>query len=276
MAKRTELVITHPGSAHFDEVVAIAILMAVHGDTTFRIERREPTTFELDDPNVWVIDIGNRHQPAKRNFDHHQDHNCPASFVLVAEHLGLLQILSITPWWQFKDSVDRIGPVESSLKYNAGDDLVNRNPVESWLVASFAADPVASAPILKSLGLYLIREAKLLQRQLEFWKTCRRLTIAGLPAIIGETRDSAGLEEFRRTDKNPPDIVISLDRRDDGWRLFRFDGVPVNFSLIAGRPEILFAHKNGFMAKTKERLPLDKLIPLISQAVINSPRGQNS
>ena len=85
--------------------------------------------------------------------------------------------------------------------------------------------------------------------------------------MLGETRESAGLEEFRRLDDNPPDIVISLDRRDDGWRLFRYDGAPVDFSLISDRPEIAFAHRSGFVAKTRERLPIDALIALVSRAV---------
>jgi uncharacterized UPF0160 family protein len=55
-----QLIITHPGSAHFDEVTAVSLILAVYADTEFRIERREPVTSEMDDPDVWVIDIGNR------------------------------------------------------------------------------------------------------------------------------------------------------------------------------------------------------------------------
>ena len=88
--------------------------------------------------------------------------------------------------------------------------------------------------------------------------------------MIGETIESAGLEEFRRLADNPPDIVISLDRRDDGWRLFRYEGTPVDFSLISDCPEILFAHQSGFMARTKERLSIDDLITLVSKAVTRS------
>ena len=94
------------------------------------------------------------------------------------------------------------------------------------------------------------------------------LSIAGLPAAIGETKETLGLEEFRRLDDNPPDIVISLDRDGDGWRLFRFDGAAVDFSALAGNDAIAFAHKSGFLAKTKERLPLEDLVGLISKAVI--------
>ena len=264
---KAQLIITHPGSAHFDEVMAVSLILAVYTDMEFRIERREPVLAELDDPDVWVVDIGDRHEPEKRNFDHHQDTDCPAAFVLVAEYLGLLETMSVMPWWHFKDEVDRFGPVKSSVKYHAGDDLVNRNPVEIWLMANFASEPEASLPMLKAFGTHVIGAARLLKSQIDFWKTSSRLVIAGVPAMIGETTESAGLEEFRRLDENPPAIVISLDRRDKGWRLFRYDGTPVDFSLISDHPEIVFAHKSGFMAKTRERLGIDNLIALVRQAV---------
>ncbi len=264
---KVQLIITHPGSAHFDEVTAISLILAVHADTRFHIERRDPVLVELDNPNVWVVDIGYRYEPEKHNFDHHQSLSCPAAFVQVAEYLGLLETMSVMPWWYFKDEVDRFGPVKSSAKYHAGDDLVNRNPVESWLVTSFASEPEASLPLLKAFGIHIMGEARMLKSQIEFWKTGSRLLIAGVSTMIGETRESAGLEEFRRLEENPPDIVISLNRRDRGWRLFRYDGTPVDFSLISDCPEIAFAHKSGFMAKTKDRLAIDDLIALVSKAV---------
>ncbi len=267
---KAQLIVTHPGSAHFDEVTAVSLILAIDTETEFRIERREPVAAELDDPAVWVVDIGGRHEPEKHNFDHHQSLDCPAAFVLVAEYLGLVETMSVMPWWHFKDSVDRFGPGRSSMEYHAGDDLVNRNPVEIWLVACFASEPETSLPLLRAFGTHIIEDARVLKTQIDYWKTSSRLVIAGVPAMIGKTRESVGLEEFRRLDENPPDIVISLDRRDDGWRLFRYDGTPVDFSLIADRPEIAFAHKSGFMAKTKERLAIDDLIALVSQAVTSS------
>jgi hypothetical protein len=270
---QTKLIITHPGSAHFDEVTAISLILATHGDAEFRIARRDPEPAELDNPEVWVVDVGNRHQPEKRNFDHHQSLDCPAAFVLVAGYLGLAETMSVTPWWYFKDEVDRFGPVNSSIKYHAGDDMVNRNPVETWLTAAFAANPDACLPMLKTFGAHIISSARLLKKQIDFWKTSTRLVIGGLPAMIGETRESAGLEEFRRLEGNPPDIVISLDRRDHGWRLFRYDGTAVDFTRIADRPEIAFAHKSGFLATTRERLNIDDLIDLISRAVTVPQNG---
>jgi hypothetical protein len=264
---KAQLIITHPGSAHFDEVTAISLILSVFIDTEFYIERREPLPAELDDPDVWVVDTGDRYEPKKHNFDHHQSLGCPAAFVLVAEYLGLVETISVMPWWHFKDEVDRFGPAKSSVKYHAGDDLVNRNPVESWLVASFASGPEACLPLLKAFGIHIIGEARMLRSQIDFWKTSSRLVIAGVPAMIGETTESAGLEEFRRLEEHPPDIVISLDRRSRGWRLFRYNGAPVDFTLISDHPDIAFAHKSGFMAKTRERLGMDELIALVSKAV---------
>ncbi len=264
----TQLIITHPGSAHFDDVTAVSLILAVNSDTQFRVERREPSEAELDNPEIWVVDVGDRHEPEKLNFDHHQSLECPAGFVLVAEYLGLLDTLSVMPWWNFKDSVDRFGPVLSSKKFQAGDDLVNRNPVEDWLVDRFASDPQDSLPLLKSFGTRIIENSRGLKGQIDFWKTARRLIISGVPAVIGETTESFGLEEYRRLAENPPDIVISLDRRSEGWRLYRYDGAPVNFTLLSNFPEIEFAHKSGFMAKTRKRLPIDELIALVSQAVL--------
>ncbi|MFC1899530.1 MYG1 family protein [Chloroflexota bacterium] len=264
---KPQLIITHSGSAHFDEVTAISLILAVNASTIFRIERREPDLEELNNSNVWVVDIGEQYEPMKRNFDHHQSLDCPVSFVLVAKYLGFLEILSIIPWWDFKDSVDRIGPVKSSIKYNAGDYLVNRNPVETWLTSSFASNPETSIPMLKSFGGHIIKDACNLKSQVDYWRTRSKIIIAGASALIGETRETAGLEEFRRLEENPPDIIISLDRRGKGWRLFRYDGTPVDFSLISDYPAVAFAHKSGFMAKTKEQLDIDELIALVSQAV---------
>lgn len=263
----TQLIITHPGGAHFDELTAISLILAVNYDTEFRVERRAPTEGELENPEVWVIDIGNRHEPEKKNFDHHQSLEVPSAFILVADYLGLRESLSLLPWWDFKDAVDRVGPVLASAKHGAGDDLVNRNPMENWMVARFAFKTEETLPLLRAFGRFTIGDAARLKKQIEFWKTCRQLDINGVSAMIGETVDSGGLEEYRRLVKNPPDIVISLDRRSPGWRLFRFDGAPVDFYRISNLPEIEYAHKNGFMAKTRCRLPLEKLIEIVGLAV---------
>ncbi len=265
---KEQKIITHPGSAHFDDVTAVSLVLAFYENTSFHVERREPKPEELNNPDIWVIDVGDRYEPEKRNFDHHQSLECPASFVLVAEYLGLTERLSIMPWWDFKDEVDRYGPRNSSIKFNAGDDLINRNPVEDWLTARFSVDVENTVPWLKSFGTYLLEEAEKLKNQIEMLQRGKRIEISGVPAVVSETRETIGLEEFRRLEDHPPDIVISTDRRDDGWRIFRYEDTPVDLTLISGDERVAFAHKSGFLAKTRERLSVDELIDLISKAVI--------
>ncbi len=262
-----ELIVTHPGSAHFDEVTAISLLTAVYPRTEFKIERRPPTVAELENPDIWVIDTGHRLEPEKHNFDHHQSLECPASFVLMADYLKLTDSLSLLPWWNFKDYVDREGPFKASQRFQAGDDLVNRNPVEDWLTGYFADDPQGSIAVLKDFGANLISQARTLKTQIETLKKARKLVIKGVPAIISRTRESFGLEEFRRLEPDPPAIVISLDRRSDGWRLFRYDDTPVDFRKIAGDDRVEFAHMSGFLAKTREPISEAELVELIGRAI---------
>ena len=57
-------IITHPGSAHFDDFMALSLIVASQPESEFIIERREPTQAELDDASIWVVDVGGRHEPA--------------------------------------------------------------------------------------------------------------------------------------------------------------------------------------------------------------------
>jgi len=51
------LIITHPGTAHFDEFFATSLVLAVNDDVTYTIERRHPTEEELANPEIWVIEL---------------------------------------------------------------------------------------------------------------------------------------------------------------------------------------------------------------------------
>ena len=157
-----QLIITHPGSAHFDDLTAVSLVLASCQLQRFRIERREPSSAELDDPGIWVIDTGGRHEPEKLNFDHHQSLECPSAYVLVADYLGLLDTLSIMPWWDFKDYVDRFGAARASEIFNAGDDRVNPESEKSGLYLSLLLS-LSLLTSVKILGTRLIKDARTLK-----------------------------------------------------------------------------------------------------------------
>ena len=82
-------IITHPGSAHKDDFLACCVLIA---ESPVSIHRKDPDSEDLDDSSVAVIDVGDRHEPNNKNFDHHQfprDRVPTCSLSLVLQDLGL-------------------------------------------------------------------------------------------------------------------------------------------------------------------------------------------
>ncbi|VFQ46246.1 MYG1 family protein [Desulfoluna butyratoxydans] len=264
----TELIITHPGSSHFDEFFALCLILAVHPDTDFTIERREPTAEEVADPTIWVVDIGEEYDPEKRNYDHHQNIELSASFVLVAEALGCAASLSSLPWWRFKDRIDRFGPAKVGAEIGTTELRTTYSPMEGWVLDMFAADPDSLIPIMRRFGRKALDSARKLTDQLELWSNAKRVTINGYGILIGDTDDSEGAQEFNFRQADPAAVCITRDSRGDGWKLMRFDNAPeVNFAKLQGRPDIRFTHKTGFVAKTNERLPEAEVLELVRLAL---------
>lgn len=262
------LIITHPGSAHFDEFFAIALILATYRDEKFIIARRDPTPEELDTPAVWVVDVGERHEPALHNFDHHQDINHPASFMLVARHLGLDGSFRHMPWWTFKDRIDRFGPFNVARELGIKTLLPTYSPLENWFIGLFEKNPMDVLPLQRSFGQHMIDTAERLVNQLEFWQTCRTVTLKGKRVLIGLTEDTTGLQRYCAQMALPATIALTHDSRSGGWRLARInDARGVDFSKLDGHPDIRFTHKSGFMAKTNRRMPIDEVLQLVNQAI---------
>lgn len=80
-------VIVHPGRFHLDEVVAVSLLKleCEKNSEELFLRRALPTAEELNNPEIWVVDIGGIYDPAFKNFDHHQDRSLECAAVLVAE-----------------------------------------------------------------------------------------------------------------------------------------------------------------------------------------------
>lgn len=262
------LIVTHPGRAHFDEFLAVTLILTMHPDEEFAIERRLPASAELDDPGVWVVDVGERHEPQRRNFDHHQDLDLNASFMLVAKHLGLAERLSISPWWHYKDRIDRLGPFKVAKEMGIKELTSSYSPVESWILDLFAKNPTEMHPLMRSFGQTLLDAADRLHAQLDFWKRCETVVCKDKVVLIGHTDDATGVQEFSHGMQRPAAICLSYDGRGVGWRLARINHTQgVDFSRLEGHAEIKFAHKSGFIAKTKTRLPVDKVLDMVALAI---------
>ncbi|WP_300672236.1 MYG1 family protein [Desulfoluna sp.] len=268
----TELIITHPGSSHFDEFFAICLLLATHPNTDFTIERREPTPEEVDDPSIWVLDIGGEHNPKKRNFDHHQDIELSASFVLVAQALGYEESLSALPWWNFKDRIDRFGPAKVGAEIGTTSLRTTYSPMEGWMLDMFATAPNALPTIMRQFGQKAIESGRKLTEQLDRWEKARRVELNGYTILISESDEAEGAQEFNFRQEKPAAACVTWDSRGQGWKLMRFDNAPeINFAKLEGRPDIRFTHKTGFVAKTRRRIPVEEVLELVRIALPEAP-----
>ncbi len=102
-------IITHAGTHHADEVLAIATIFEFVGQLP--VERKNKIEIEdLENPEVLVLDIGGRFEPGKGNFDHHQNGDIHATNMLVLNHFcndDKLKVLLRKYLYSSVDAIDR-------------------------------------------------------------------------------------------------------------------------------------------------------------------------
>lgn len=294
-------IVVHGGNAHLDEIAACAVAIAAQKicvpsedrNLTPVIERRDPTVAELEDPEVLVLDVGNKYEPEKGNFDHHQfpRENRESAMMLFAKNVGLpdgasLEVDNLAvvmeklfPWFTARSVVDCQGPFaaakEAGVEWKTVDKF--RGPAEDMLLAAFvtATDekrhevvaPLANM-ILRAYFSYnrllCLRDGFVDANGENLHETLRRLGVDAVAVdfrgVDGKDIDAAGdvvLDECRA------EIVVFDDNRGDGWTVLRRNDSPkFDFAECAGIPGVLFAHKGGFIAKTaaKDAQVLDEVL----------------
>lgn len=283
-------ILTHPGSAHKDEFLACSVLLAVHAAP---IVRREPEPADLADASVAVVDVGHVHEPALNNFDHHQlpkDHppTCSLSFVL--QHLGLYEdARSFCDWLEPAEWFDCRGASDTARWLGVDRGVVGKlnSPIDGTLLRRFAQSTQLSPgeplwEIMRLIGDDLLTHLRSLRDRLDFIARHAELwtldDVAGAPCALFLPRTeplpddpSAALERYveSRGLGNRVIALISPDRRSEGYGLSRHrDSARLDFTRIAGEPDVHFAHARGFVAKTSATDP-QRLRHLLRLAVIS-------
>lgn len=277
-----KLAVTHAGAAHADEFIALAILAA--SDRIDRIERRDPTEQELNNPTVWVIDVGGRYQPASKNLDHHgvEGTEGKCAFDLVLEHVGLRGVAAAaSPWLAFKSHLDCYGPYRTASEFGMSPESLYAtiSPIESQALQAFAAvEEIQKGDflwyLLRMVGLGLIEYWQAFDRD---WRAVKEgattFKVGGLvfcdfrtcgdvmPAVTSQYLESAGAAGS-----------VSVDNRGPGAEnrvvLYRHADHPrVDFTRLDSE-EMHFVHHNGFLAKTKDgQNSTERVTELLEKAV---------
>ncbi|MGJ3241774.1 MAG: MYG1 family protein [Opitutales bacterium] len=285
-------IVTHPGGAHKDELLACAVCLA---NQAVPIERREPTDADLEDPAVAVIDIGDRHEPEKSNFDHHQfprEHPPTCSLSLVLQQLGVYaDARAFCAWLEPAEWFDSRGAKATAEHLGIPREAVNQlnSPIDVTLLRRFAAksridpgEPIHA--VLSMIGEDLLDYIDGLRAKLAF--------LAEHATVI-DIESEAGVHPvlfLPRTDPLPPEPSVGIglyleraglseqvvgliypDRRGPGYGLSRHQDHPaLDFTRVANEPDVHFAHKQGFVAKTTATDP-ERLQALVAAALAATP-----
>lgn len=260
-------IITHGGQSHRDEFIACCLIAAL--DRSTESIKRVPHSlfhFNMQGAGDYVVDVGLEHNPHMRRFDHHQferSRPCEAAFSLVAKYFGMEQCESVFSWWNVSCELDVRGPKAVSERYGiTTDELYSfMSPIEAQLLRLFEQQETIDGQffaLMRSMG---IGWSEYLHDTLRARKVyAEKAIVVTAETLVGEINY---LDATMIADQNDAvsrqmavekccAVIVSKDKTGQGVSLFRVDDDPrIDFSQLIGDPDILFAHKGGFIAKTK-------------------------
>ncbi len=279
-------ILTHPGGAHKDDLLAACILIATHGAP---VVRRDPTPEEVADPSVAIVDVGGSHDPALSNFDHHhfpREHPPTCALSLVLKDLGLYDdALKFCDWLEPAEWFDSRGPKRTAEWLGVPRKAISQlnSPVDSTLLRRFAQKSELAAgdtvyEFMRIVGDDLLTYLKEARERLDFvgshiqrWSVpCgdENIDTLFLPRTTPELDEpSNSVASYIRAQGLDADIaaIVYPDRRGGGYGIARHEDHPrLDFVRVQDEPDVHFAHKSGFVCKTSASTP-ERLKELVSK-----------
>ncbi len=265
-------ILTHPGGAHKDDVLAVSVLIALHGAP---VVRRDPSAGELADPDIAVVDIGGSHDPSLSNFDHHhfpREHPPTCALSLVLQHLGLYEdALHFCDWLETAEWFDSRGPKRTAEWLGAPRQAISQlnSPVDGTLLRRFGASSSLQAghPVyefMRIVGEDILDNLRLARERIAFvtehierWSIrhgAETIETLFLPRTDPpQTEPSMAVENYIRSMGIGDEIaaIVYPDRRGPGYGIGRYeDHIQLDFCQVKDEPDVHFAHKSGFVCKT--------------------------
>lgn len=281
------LILTHPGGAHKDDLLAVCLLASQTGAP---IARREPTPQELDDPTVAVIDIGGVHDASRLNFDHHhfpREHAPTCALSLVLDHMGLYEhALKLCDWLEPAEWFDSRGPTRTAEWLGVPRRAISQlnSPIDMTLLRRFAACTELSAgdplyEFMRYVGDDLLHYLNSARASIAFvadhaqtWSIehgAEVISAIFLPRTEPPVEQpSTAVANYIRAQGLESQVAAMVypDRRGSGYGIGRYEDHPqLDFARVGTQPDVHFAHKSGFMCKTSAAEP-ERLRVLIAMA----------
>lgn len=261
-------IIVHSGNAHLDDFLSCCLILNKDEDVVL-IERRNPTAEDLENPEVWVVDIGEEFNPERLNFDHHQKEMEDCSLSLLLKYWEIWQIaLVVHGWLETAVLIDTIGSkrVINRLGLHMSvlvmfDSFIERSILHTFQQKAKIKKGSCLFAVMKSIGKEFFRQIEEYTHLLEIFDSKTELKeINGIPAIqcldleftpmlkrimIEKKRElwgEGGLAIYRN---ERGEGMISVKRFDDDRRV-DFRKLPTH-----DKKKIEFVHPSGFFAVFK-------------------------
>ena len=265
-------IVTHPGGAHKDDLLACAVLLSKYPVSIFR---REPSEEELANPEIAVVDIGHRFEPELNNFDHHQfdrDLEPTCALSLVLQNIGIYEdTKEFCSWLETTEWFDCRGPNETAEWLGVEREAMAKlnSPLDISMFQAFSrqSEHHSGEPVwemMKMIGADLVNYVTGLRSRMnqvaeveEIWQLgegTEFFKVAFVPRTDPPIEDASGGLAWRIKELGLEEEVVAMvypDSRGSGYGMRRYNDNPcLDFCRLQGEPEVHFTHNRGFIAKT--------------------------
>ena len=188
--------------------------------------------------------------------------------------------MTVFGWYAQMSMMDVRGPYKTA-EYLGVDTSVlfaSSSPIDGYILSCFSKVTSLTPQddfyaLMKDFGEDFIEMVGLKMARLErLKKETQILPIKHFKALVSQIADNPKLSmELYLRALNDEAVVMSItpSNRGAGWEMLRLaDSMVVDFRPVASHPEIRFVHVNGFIAKTKSLIPLEDVLDLASQAIV--------
>lgn len=267
------LIITHPGSAHLDDFLSCCLVVKKSGNIK-KIKRKEPDKSELKDPAIWKLDVGERHDPEIKCFDHHQggmNEECTLSLLL--KNWGLWSTANeVHKWLNIVVVNDTLGPMEvtKQLKISfkamgALDSFVERTLLEVFRNQNEIEKGSILFSLIEMVGqnfFALIDEYTTVMEEVK--EKLEYKTINGVQTIfcykgLNPSSTLVRIIKDKMKEKWPNlkgGIAVYPNKRVEGTlAIKRFENDErVDFSRISNYEKVVYSHPQGFFISVEQML----------------------
>jgi len=244
-ANDVQAIVTHGGTAHTDDFLAVAVLLTLFPEATvYRVSKVDEGEFP---ENTIFVDVGGKYD-GERFFDHHHDPNLPCSLILVLKRF-FPDVPTDIDELRWIDDWDRLGGPKTQKKW--GVKLPEfRDPISASIIDVFSS--YTSIPFFDPLHMVLQKIGKsfleFLRKQGEYLEIARNAEVFEVKGVKVVKLDKGVPVRFIKQVHPDVGVVVQPNQRmPEAMSVIRIDDHPrVDFHRISVPAH--FIHPTGFMA----------------------------